>query len=99
MWRWNRLLIVPYGIETQFRTSCPLKCYQLLIVPYGIETSLTNINTERPGLLIVPYGIETDEGYDGCGREELLIVPYGIETPKRVFRLSVTNAFNRTLWN
>ena len=33
------LLIVPYGIETTYR-SRSTACGALLIVPYGIETSL-----------------------------------------------------------
>ena len=32
-----RLLIVPYGIETQF-LCCKIQKSALLIVPYGIET-------------------------------------------------------------
>ena len=34
----HRLLIVPYGIETQFLAT-PDRKLLLLIVPYGIETS------------------------------------------------------------
>ena len=56
----HSLLIVPYGIETTFRSEFLDKLLNLLIVPYGIETvlrlCLTCIQTT---LLIVPYGIET----------------------------------------
>ena len=35
----ERLLIVPYGIETRFLWVAGPLAYILLIVPYGIETS------------------------------------------------------------
>ena len=49
LWNWNllqftpyarltNLLIVPYGIETQYWHKCRLQHLCLLIVPYGIET-------------------------------------------------------------
>ena len=34
------LLIVPYGIETQFHSVAIDSHFLLLIVPYGIETSI-----------------------------------------------------------
>ena len=55
----NCLLIVPYGIETNWG-MCNIPDWVLLIVPYGIETNnerLLIIITFK--LLIVPYGIET----------------------------------------
>ena len=57
----NRLLIVPYGIETFFSSLVTSSIISLLIVPYGIETihfQLTN-HIRVYLLLIVPYGIET----------------------------------------
>ena len=52
------LLIVPYGIETAWRSSTfATTC--LLIVPYGIETTFSQIQIRSHALLIVPYGIET----------------------------------------
>ena len=53
------LLIVPYGIETDFG-SFPGIIIKLLIVPYGIETqNKCAIIFRKKRLLIVPYGIET----------------------------------------
>ena len=52
------LLIVPYGIETQFIAGCK-QGIALLIVPYGIETQDVIKHFSFPALLIVPYGIET----------------------------------------
>ncbi len=34
------LLIVPYGIETDFAMEAFVSCFGLLIVPYGIETRI-----------------------------------------------------------
>ena len=50
-------------------------------------------------LLIVPYGIETAMDYNSINFVHLLIVPYGIETDVLALTLSLTRAFNRTLWN
>ena len=36
----NRLLIVPYGIETNYEIALQPSAPALLIVPYGIETLL-----------------------------------------------------------
>ena len=60
--------------------------------------------TNHPGkflgnLLIVPYGIETAMDYNSINFVHLLIVPYGIETDVLALTLSLTRAFNRTLWN
>ena len=76
-----RLLIVPYGIETE-QVGVQNVCTGLLIVPYGIETPS---NTQKvmavSGLLIVPYGIETEKVNEyTLSVNVLLIVPYGIET-------------------
>ena len=38
----SKLLIVPYGIETQQSGSVSDRIGSLLIVPYGIETNLQN---------------------------------------------------------
>ena len=56
----QRLLIVPYGIETlEYLTDTALAVI-LLIVPYGIETRIFGLYfTPCFHLLIVPYGIET----------------------------------------
>ena len=40
----RRLLIVPYGIETQRIVIGQAKTVILLIVPYGIETKTTHIS-------------------------------------------------------
>ena len=55
----QKLLIVPYGIETCKSLQVRILPVSLLIVPYGIET--TGIDRRRYSsiLLIVPYGIET----------------------------------------
>ena len=52
------LLIVPYGIETDF-FLCVAAAVLLLIVPYGIETAFPLLWCSPHLLLIVPYGIET----------------------------------------
>ena len=54
----NRLLIVPYGIETSLTVSL-FRLLLLLIVPYGIETQSDRLVLRFLLLLIVPYGIET----------------------------------------
>ena len=54
----QRLLIVPYGIETVTCAGLDKPSF-LLIVPYGIETHRTNRLAQLLTLLIVPYGIET----------------------------------------
>ena len=56
----QRLLIVPYGIETRYTHTRTIANDRLLIVPYGIET-ITEETTKKYNkqLLIVPYGIET----------------------------------------
>ena len=54
------LLIVPYGIETEWRHNYMWMGKKLLIVPYGIETAYTAYcHRILYSLLIVPYGIET----------------------------------------
>ena len=57
--RLNRLLIVPYGIETRGGAE-DRRRGALLIVPYGIETAHDGRLLHPAGLLIVPYGIETE---------------------------------------
>ena len=73
LWNWNfvsappvrhsaKLLIVPYGIETQHTQRAGIARQMLLIVPYGIETEHGEDDASaRECLLIVPYGIETHE--------------------------------------
>ena len=53
-----KLLIVPYGIETNYGALC-IEMKTLLIVPYGIETLSARTSYCGITLLIVPYGIET----------------------------------------
>ena len=55
----NKLLIVPYGIETLSVLLYHIHRSKLLIVPYGIETSIYHRLNISSLLLIVPYGIET----------------------------------------
>ena len=44
---WQRLLIVPYGIETGDKERDITWRTNLLIVPYGIETELQETNKAR----------------------------------------------------
>ena len=53
-----KVLIVPYGIETQLTVYYPPRCF-VLIVPYGIETPNMVSTMMASTVLIVPYGIET----------------------------------------
>ena len=76
----NKLLIVPYGIETNNVAGGVNTSVNLLIVPYGIETCFCMASSWSLFLLIVPYGIETYSDGEGEGAGDLLIVPYGIET-------------------
>ena len=52
------VLIVPYGIETNFRGWLSGND-GVLIVPYGIETMYRLGIEKTETVLIVPYGIET----------------------------------------
>ena len=54
----DRVLIVPYGIETRQVGAGELRP-RVLIVPYGIETLLPKPVRKKTDVLIVPYGIET----------------------------------------
>ena len=54
----GKLLIVPYGIETNTSDTIHI-AWVLLIVPYGIETVIPFQGNVSFNLLIVPYGIET----------------------------------------
>ena len=55
----TKLLIVPYGIETN-RTEQRTICVWLLIVPYGVETSIwMEFVPNSILLLIVPYELLT----------------------------------------
>ena len=64
------VLIVPYGIETQFCGWQDGK-YSVLIVPYGIETKESSLYSAATTVLIVPYGIETHQGCNGGKLEDL----------------------------
>ncbi len=56
----DKVLIVPYGIETSIEPGELLVNDWVLIVPYGIETSNNDtLEKVRDVVLIVPYGIET----------------------------------------
>ena len=53
------LLIVPFGIETNYLDIARAQA-GLLIVPFGIETAFRETYKRHfIGLLIVPFGIET----------------------------------------
>ena len=54
----DRVLIVPYGIETDKKTTSK-NHLSVLIVPYGIETLSLFSEMIAFSVLIVPYGIET----------------------------------------
>ena len=58
---YEKVLIVPYGIETEKRYP-EEAARQVLIVPYGIETpSQERRGSPHAEVLIVPYGIETTD--------------------------------------
>ena len=55
----DRVLIVPYGIETTDNIEPNGDNLLVLIVPYGIETLYGVSGKRLLFVLIVPYGIET----------------------------------------
>ena len=111
LWNWNqndlqfvlslyRLLIVPYGIETQ-KCDEYLPGHSLLIVPYGIETIVSvDAIPRQESFNRTLWNWNGEPGKDGKTYYTLLIVPYGIETRVMLYDMyEDILTFNRTLWN
>ena len=94
------LLIVPFGIET---SSDSLTIHSLC----SFNRTIWNWNFEIPAaalsfsaLLIVPFGIETFVPKSFVRPVwYLLIVPFGIETAYAYSSGTLSDSFNRTIWN